>query len=216
MKINVSEIRRDYPFGEKNQLLEKDADTNPFRQFERWFASAVKIDNLEANAMYLATSTKSGKPSVRTVLLKDFDENGFVFYTNYLSRKANEIAENPYASLLFYWKELGRQVRIEGKLDKVSREESEEYFRSRPFESRIAALSSVQSAEISGRNVIEEKYEHYIRQYDGADVPLPDYWGGYRLIPDSIEFWQGRLNRMHDRLLYTLIEGEWKITRLSP
>ncbi len=207
------DLRKEYIFKELN---EDEVFADPFKQFKKWFGEALKIDGLEANAMFLATCSLRGIPSVRTVLLKHFDEKGFVFYTNYSSRKGNDLKENPNASVLFYWKELERQVRIEGVTKKVNREESEEYFNSRPFESRIAALTSNQSCILKNRDVLEEKFTELSQRYEGKIVPLPETWGGYRLIPGKIEFWQGRQNRMHDRILFSREKDRWKIDRLSP
>jgi len=208
-----SSLRKDYIFKE---LKEDEVFTDPFKQFEKWFNEALKIDGLEANAMFLATSSLKGIPSVRTVLLKHFDEKGFVFYTNYSSRKGNDLKENPNASLLFYWKEPERQIRIEGVTEKVTRQESEEYFNSRPFESRISALASKQSSILRNRDELEKKFEELQQKYEGSVVPLPESWGGYRLIPCKIEFWQGRQNRLHDRILFSYEKEKWKIDRLSP
>ena len=166
--------------------------------------------------MALATSDKDAMPSVRTVLLKGFDERGFVFYTNYESDKAKDLISNPKASLLFLWKEIERQVRISGTVEKTSKEESEEYFKTRPYESRLGAWASKQSSIISGRDVLENKFEDYKSLYPDNNVPLPPFWGGFRVIPDRIEFWQGRENRLHDRICYIKKEGTWEIERLSP
>lgn len=217
MKNSITgEIRKDYTFNDSNELRESDVSPDPFKQFIQWFDEALMTDSEEANTMYLATCSKDGKPSVRTVLLKAFDAKGFIFFTNYSSRKGKDLKENPNASLLFFWKANERQVRIEGITEKVTKDESEEYFHKRPFESQIAALSSDQSSVIKSRAVLETRFNELKEKYTGNTVPLPESWGGYRLIPDKIEFWQGRQNRMHDRILYTNKNGNWEIKRLSP
>lgn len=216
MNEKVANVRKDYIFNEANELKESDVDPDPFKEFQKWFNEALKINPDIANAMFLATSTKDGKPSLRTVLLKGFEESGFVFYTNYSSRKGNELKENPYASLLFFWKELERQIRIEGKTVLTSAEESDNYFHSRPFESQIAALASNQSSIIQDRDTLKAKFLSLKEKYKNETVPLPEHWGGYKLIPDKIEFWQGRQNRLHDRILYTKENSDWKIQRLAP
>ncbi|MDZ4712916.1 MAG: pyridoxamine 5'-phosphate oxidase [bacterium] len=215
-KNSIADIRKDYIFGESTGLKEEDVSGDPFDQFERWFSEKVSSGDPESNAMFIATATKDGKPSLRTVLLKNFDSNGFTFYTNYSSRKGKELEENPFASILFFWKESERQIRIEGIAEKVSRQESDEYFHKRPFESQLAALCSDQSNVIENREVIEKRFTELKKQYENKTIPLPDDWGGYRLIPDKFEFWQGRQNRMHDRIAYTKINSEWKIERLAP
>ncbi len=215
-KIIVSDIRKDYNSGESRELKESDVSSDPVKQFDQWFLEEFRADPNEANAMFLATSTKEGKPSLRTVLLKDFGETGFTFFTNYTSRKGNELNENPFAALLFFWKESERQVRIEGPVEKVTTEESDQYFHKRPSDSQLAALASHQSSVIENRGVIEKKFTELKIKYQHSNIPLPEYWGGYKLIPDKIEFWQGRQNRMHDRILYTKENGTWKIERLAP
>ena len=215
-KANIADVRKDYKFDGVRELRKEDLLTDPIEQFNNWFHEALQIDELEANAMFLATSSKDCRPSVRTVLLKNFDEKGFVFYTNYLSRKGNDLKENPYASILFFWKELERQVRIEGITELVTRKESDEYFHRRPLDSQLAASSSLQSSVIENREILEKKFNELKDKYKNTSVPLPEFWGGYRLKPEKIEFWQGRQNRMHDRILYTKHEGNWKIERLSP
>jgi pyridoxamine 5'-phosphate oxidase len=182
-----------------------------------WYEQALAAIPILPNAMTLATATRGGVPSARVVLMKDFDDDGFVFYTNYVSRKSRELDENPVAALSFYWAELERQVRITGRVTKTAREESEVYFRTRPRDSQLGAWASEQSAVISSREILEENMERLVKQYEGREVPLPSYWGGYRLVPDIIEFWQGRASRLHDRLRYTRqSNGEWLIERLSP
>ena len=198
-------------------LLEKDMDKDPIKQFEAWWQYAIlsKID--EPNGMSLATCSASGKPSVRTVLLKGLRENGFIFFTNYESRKGKEIEENPFVALLFFWKELEMQVRIEGRIQKISVEESDEYFSERPRESQVGAWSSPQSTVIDSREFLQEKIQKYQEQFGAGEIPRPGYWGGYIVKPYSMEFWQGRPGRLHDRLQYTLDENNsWIIKRLAP
>lgn len=198
-------------------LNESEVDASPFEQFARWFRQAEASNIILPNAMTLATATSAGKPSARMVLLKGFDERGFVFYTNYESQKGRELAENPHAALVFYWAELSRQVRITGSVSKVSVEESESYFKSRPLDSRLGAWASMQSEVISNRAVLEARMRELEAEYQGKDVPLPPYWGGLRLVPDAIEFWQNRASRLHDRLRYTRQQDRgWLIERLSP
>jgi pyridoxamine 5'-phosphate oxidase len=196
-------------------LHEQDVDADPFRQFERWFADAQGAGIELAEAAVLATSTRDGRPSARMVLVKGFGEGGFVFYTGYESRKATELAENPRAALLFYWHVLGRQVRVEGEVEPVAEQESRVYFQSRPRESRLAAWASEQSAVISGREELEERFREAEARYPD-DVPLPRRWGGYRLHAEAIEFWQHGLYRLHDRLRYTRRKDNWVIERLAP
>jgi len=199
-------------------LTRDNVDTNPIRQFQTWYDEmrASGVSDQDATSMALATATRDGHPSARIVLLKGFDDRGFVFYTNYLSRKANELDENPQACLLFYWSSFWRQVRIEGTVEKVSAEESEEYFQSRPLGSRLGAWASNQSIVINSRETLEARFAEFQKRF-GEDVPRPPHWGGYRVKPNSIEFWQGRDNRLHDRLRYRLEEdGSWLIERLGP
>ncbi|MEP7146075.1 MAG: pyridoxamine 5'-phosphate oxidase [bacterium] len=217
MNKNTADIRKDYIFDRSNNLSEKDILPDPVKQFEKWFGDALALDEHEANAMFLATSAKDAKPSLRTVLLKGYDESGFIFFTNYSSRKGSELEENPNASILFFWKELGRQIRIEGTVTKVSREVSDAYFHSRPLDSQIAALSSAQSNVIESREALDSKFSELKEKYKDGKIPLPENWGGYRLIPERMEFWQGRQNRLHDRILYSKEKnGVWKINRLAP
>ena len=214
MDKTIADLRQDYTL---QGLSETDVNSNPFTQFKEWFDQALNADILEPNAMMVATTTTQGKPSARMVLLKDFDERGFVFYTNYNSQKAQELAENPQAALVFWWAELQRQVRICGWVEKVSDEESDKYFYSRPFSSRLGAWASNQSEVIENREVLEQQLEELQEQYYNKDIPRPPHWGGIRVIPAEIEFWQGRSSRLHDRLIYRKIEnGSWKIERLSP
>lgn len=207
-------IRQEYTQGPLN---ESDLDPNPFLQFGRWFQQAVEAGVLEPNAMTLATATAEGVPSARMVLLKDFDEQGFVFYTNYDSQKGRELTENPRAALVFYWAELSRQVRITGDTVRFAPHESLAYFRHRPVGAQLGALASRQSQVIPNRDLLEQRVAALTAQYAHADVPLPEDWGGYRLTPRAIEFWQGRPSRLHDRLRYTRQpDGNWRVERLSP
>ena len=211
---SLAELRKNYSLG---SLDVADADRNPFRQFDAWFAQAIDAKLPEPNTMTLATVDSRGRPSARIVLIKAVDERGFVFFTNYESRKGRELADNPHASLLFYWIELERQVRIEGRVVKASAAESDQYYESRPLGSRIGAWASEQSQVIESRAVLEAREKAISAQYV-EHPPRPPHWGGYRLIPDAMEFWQGRPSRLHDRLLYTrAVEGgDWQIARLSP
>jgi len=212
-KINLAAMRINY---KAEALEESNVMLNPIDQFEFWFTEAVNAKIEEPNAMTLATASYMGFPNARTVLLKEFDKNGFVFFTNYESCKGKELEKNNNAVLLFFWKELFRQVRIKGKVEKVSREASETYFHSRPRESQIGALVSKQSDEIPDRKYLENRFLLLQKEFEGKEIPLPKYWGGYKVAPFEIEFWQGRENRLHDRILYKLIENNWKISRLSP
>lgn len=210
----MDKLRREYTDAGLN---EQDLDANPFKQFEKWFQEAVDAKIDLPDAMTLATATKDGIPSARIVLLRGNDERGFVFYTDYESQKGKELAENPNAALVFYWRELDRQVRITGQVSKVSRENSQNYFQSRPVDSRLAALASKQSEVLPDRKVLEERFEQLAAQYQDEDIPLPSNWGGYRLSPNMIEFWSGRPSRLHDRLRYTRQPNDnWRIERISP
>ncbi len=211
---SLAELRKNYSLG---SLDVGDVDRNPFRQFDTWFKQAVDAQLPEPNTMTLATVDPRGRPSARIVLIKGVDERGFVFFTNYESRKGRELAANPYASLLFYWIELERQVRVEGRIIKTSAEESDGYFASRPLGSRIGAWASNQSQPIESRSQLETREREFSLQY-GDQPPRPPHWGGYRLVPEAIEFWQGRPSRLHDRLLYTRSDehSDWQISRLSP
>ncbi len=210
----LADMRKDYGLA---GLLEKDLAKNPFQQFEKWFQEAVAAKVVEPNAMSLATATRDGRPSVRTVLLKHCDGRGFVFYTNYESRKARELADNARASLLFPWVGMERQVIAEGVITKVAREEADAYFHSRPRASQLAAWASPQSTVVAGREVIEESFRVVEKKYEGREVPLPPQWGGFRLSPESVEFWQGRRSRLHDRLRYRREPGgDWVVERLAP
>ena len=211
--LDLHDSRKDYT---KGTLSEDAVCDSPFAQFSAWYADAQAAGVPEPNAMTLATATKSGKPSARIVLLKEMDERGFMFATNYESRKGSEIEENPEIALLFFWSELERQVRIEGVAEKVSPEESERYFLSRPRESRIGAWASRQSEVADGREEIEQSYTAMLEHFK-EEVPLPTFWGGYRLVPVYFEFWQGRESRLHDRISYIRNEfDEWDIVRLFP
>ncbi|BAU07494.1 pyridoxamine 5'-phosphate oxidase [Fischerella thermalis CCMEE 5330] len=214
MDKNLADLRKDYTLQDLN---ETDVAPNPFIQFQKWFDEALTAQLLEPNAMTVATATTDGKPSARMVLLKDFDERGFVFFTNYNSHKGQELAENPQAALVFWWAELERQVRICGHVEKVSENDSDKYFQSRPFNSRLGAWASNQSEVIESRIILEQRLQELKAKYENQDVPRPPHWGGLRVIPTEIEFWQGRSSRLHDRILYTrLDDGDWKIQRLSP
>ncbi|MBV9691340.1 MAG: pyridoxamine 5'-phosphate oxidase [Ktedonobacteraceae bacterium] len=211
--MSIANLRKDYTL---HGLSESDVDADPFRQFQVWFNAALAANLLEPNAMTLATATKDGKPSARIVLLKGFDERGFVFYTNYESRKGHELAENPQAALVFRWAELERQVRVEGLVEKCSAVESDAYFHSRPVGSQLGACVSQQSQVIDSREVLEARLEELMLENANQEIARPAYWGGSRLNPSSLEFWQGRPNRLHDRLRYRLTDGGWLIERLSP
>jgi pyridoxamine 5'-phosphate oxidase len=211
--LDISALRRDYAL---SSLSESDVDPDPIRQFERWFADAASAQVLEPNAMTLATATRDGVPSARIVLLKGVDANGFVFFTDYRSRKGAELTENPLAALTFLWKEIERQVRISGSVSRVSAAESEAYYRTRPLGSRLGAWASHQSAVIESRGELEDRLARATAQFADGDIPLPPHWGGFRVLPDDVEFWQGRQNRLHDRLRYSRTESGWTIARLSP
>jgi pyridoxamine 5'-phosphate oxidase len=207
-------LRQDY---RSASLLEQDVLEDPFKQFEKWFTQALKAEILEPNAMTLATSTMNGAPSARIVLLKEFTDKGFVFYTNYDSKKGQDITKNPQAALVFFWADLERQVRIEGVVERITEEESAEYFYSRPKGSQLGALTSPQSSTIADRKFLEDKLASLSLEYSIKDIPKPEYWGGYRVIPNRIEFWQGRSNRLHDRIVYIQAkDNSWEFERLAP
>lgn len=213
-KMNISDIRTDY---KKGTLDEHEVASSPFDQFNVWFKEAVRSEIPEVNAMTLATASKDGRPSARMVLLKHYDDKGFVFFTNYGSAKSKNLNENPHAALLFFWEPLERQVRIVGRVEKISPAESFEYFRTRPIDSQLGAWASQQSSEISARSLLEKAFMEMLEKFKNGEIPLPPQWGGYRVIPDEFEFWQGRSNRLHDRIAYRLHGTEqWKIVRLSP
>ena len=213
-KPSIAKLDRQYP---NHELMEKSAPKDPFRLFHHWFAQAAKAHLLDPHAMALSTVSPSGKLSSRMVLLKGLDPLGFVFFTNYQSRKSNELGKHPQAALLFYWPQLGRQVRVEGKTRRVSAKESDDYFRTRPRGSQLSAWASHQSRVIPNRQVLEKRMRELEAKYRGQTVPRPSHWGGYRLIPQTLEFWSGRRNRLHDRLRYQRRgKGGWKRERLAP
>ena len=215
MKTNLSiaGIRKDYRL---ESLREKDVKANPMQQFSVWWDEAIKSEIDEVNAMTLATVGSSGKPSARIVLLKGYTDEGFVFFTNYLSHKGAEMDENPNVALVFFWKELERQIRIEGTVEKISGEDSDTYFDSRPQGSKIGAWASPQSTFIAGRHIIEENVQKYTEKFNTEKLTRPPHWGGYMVTPVKVEFWQGRSSRLHDRIQYTLRVNEWNIERLAP
>jgi pyridoxamine 5'-phosphate oxidase len=212
--MSLADLRRDYSL---SGLSEKDLSRDPFRQFERWFQEAEAATIPEPNAMVCSLASRDGTPSSRTVLLKGFDGRGFVFYSNHESRKGRELAENPRISLLFPWIALERQVIVEGRVSQLPREESDAYFHSRPRASQLAAWASPQSAVIASRSVLDEAFKTLEAKYAGEEIPMPPHWGGYRAQPVTIEFWQGRHGRLHDRLRYRReSNGTWAIDRLAP
>lgn len=209
--MSLADLRRDY---QGEPLSETESDADPFRQFAHWMQEARQTEP-DPTAMTLATATQAGEPSVRTVLLKGADDRGFVFFTNYDSRKAHDLAETGRAALLFFWHGLDRQVRVSGSVERVSEAESDAYFATRPLESRLSVYASHQSAVIESRAALESRFET-ARQIYGESVPRPSWWGGFRVIPDEFEFWQGRPNRLHDRILYTRDGAAWRRDRLAP
>ena len=211
--VSIADLRREYAHA---RLDEKDVSPDPVSEFARWFAEAQAAAVDEPNAMVLATATPDGRPSARVVLLKGFDERGFVFFTDYRSRKGAELEANPRAALALYWGEVERQVRIEGTVTRTSEQESELYYRTRPLGSRLGAWVSHQSRPIASRDVLEAGLREIERRFAGSDVPLPPHWGGYRLWPELLEFWQGRESRLHDRIRYVREGEHWRIERLSP
>jgi pyridoxamine 5'-phosphate oxidase len=210
--MSIADIRKDYQL---KSLSELEVNNNPFSQFSSWWDEAVQSEIDEVNAMTLSTITNEGRPSSRIVLLKGFDAKGFVFFSNYNSSKAQQISSNSHVSLLFFWKELERQIRIDGVCSKVSAEESDAYFHSRPIGSRLGAWASPQSEKIKDREVLVQRLASVTQEF-GLDVPRPPHWGGYQVVPTRIEFWQGRSNRLHDRILYEQQELSWQISRLAP
>ena len=209
----IAAMRQDYTIGE---LLESNAPPEPWELFSSWFEVARNAKILEPNAMILSTVTQDGQPTSRVVLLKDFDQGGLVFFTNYLSQKGEQLAHNPRASILFWWESLQRQIRIEGVVVKIGEEESDTYFQSRPYGSRLGAWVSEQSQLIVDRTVLEKRQIEFEKKFAEGNVPRPDHWGGYRLTPNKFEFWQGRSNRLHDRLLYQMQQDAWTRARLAP
>jgi pyridoxamine 5'-phosphate oxidase len=214
MNENTAGIRKEYT---QKALVESDIDADPIRQFNIWWQDAVEANIVEVNAMTLATASADGIPSARTVLMKGFSEKGFVFFTNYDSFKGQQLAENPKACLVFFWKEIERQVRITGIVEKTGSEESDHYFQSRPKASQVGAVTSPQSQVIESRQWLDEKYKQAFEQFENTTVQRPAHWGGYIVRPVIIEFWQGRPGRLHDRIQYTLLDdGNWKVERLAP
>lgn len=214
--MDLKTLRREYKNGSLN---EKDIDKNPFKQFSDWFKQVLNSELLEPTAMILATCDKDLRPSARVVLLKEFNDKGFIFCTNYLSRKGSEIEKNPKGALLFYWAELERQIRIEGVIEKIERSESEKYFNARPLEARIGAIASIQSSKVSSRDELENSFNELLKKYktENYEPETPENWGGYILKPDYFEFWQGRESRLHDRISYRLSNQKiWEIARLYP
>lgn len=207
------EFREEYKKGELN---ESDVKANPMEQFQQWLQVAIESDVSEPNAMTLATCTVSGKPSARVVLLKEINKNGFVFFTNYLSRKGRELLENPFASLVFDWHVIERQVRVEGRVEKLSGEDSDAYFHERPRQAQIGAWTSPQSKILKNRDEIEALQASFEEKFNNQEIPRPDHWGGFIVLPTTIEFWQGRPSRLHDRLVYHKTEEGWTLHRLAP
>jgi pyridoxamine 5'-phosphate oxidase len=211
--MDIQHFRNDFS---RDELRDEDLEQNPMVMFSQWFKTAVQANIPEVNAMTAASVSVDGRPSARTVLLKEFDESGFVFYTNYRSRKAMEFDQNPNVALLIFWKELERQIRIEGSVEKIESYKSDEYFDSRPLESKMSAIVSEQSQPIASRHRLEENWVEFFKNNFNKEIIRPEYWGGYRVIADKIEFWQGRPNRMHDRILYSRTETGWENERLQP
>ncbi len=211
--MSIADLRLEYS---QATLSEHEVDADPIRQFAHWFDAALAAEISEPNAMNLATIGKLGRPSARIVLLKDFDARGFTWYTNYSSRKGQDLLEHPYAAITFHWGELERQIRIEGTVERVTDEENDSYFSIRPIKSRLGAIASAQSMPIESRELLEQQFEEASEKF-GETPPRPAHWGGYRLKPDLLEFWQGRRSRLHDRVLYTLdTNGSWQRSRLQP
>lgn len=211
-KIDISQLRREYSSG---SFTEKNTSSSPVEQFDKWLTEAETAGFLDPNAVAVSTVDDSGMPTARIVLLKSFDSAGFVFYTNYESKKGMDLAANPQASMLFFWDKLERQVRIQGKIEKISPEQSDKYFQTRSYTSKIGACASKQSKKLSSRYKLLREVAGYIAKHP-INVPLPPYWGGYRLIPEYFEFWQGRESRLHDRIIYEKVDNAWKISRLYP
>jgi pyridoxamine 5'-phosphate oxidase len=211
--MSIADIRKDYQL---KSLAESEVAKNPFAQFSVWWEEAVQSAIVEVNAMALSTVSPEGRPSSRIVLLKGYNEEGFVFFTNYTSHKGNQIEHNQHVSLLFFWKELERQVRIEGTASKIAADESDAYFNSRPVGSRLGAWASPQSQKIADRDILNQELEKVTAQFQEQEIPRPPHWGGYRVQPTSIEFWQGRSSRLHDRILYEQVDQQWQISRLAP
>jgi pyridoxamine 5'-phosphate oxidase len=210
---DIADLRREYSI---KPLHRSDLDPNPFKQFNTWFEEALQAESMDPNAMSIATVAENGQPSLRTVLLKYYDEDGFVFYTNLGSQKADEIGGNHRVALLFYWHELHRQVKILGKAERIGAKENIRYFMRRPRESQIGAWVSRQSSVISSRSILENKFAEMKQKFANGEIPLPSFWGGFRVAPDCIEFWQGRESRLHDRFVYTAAQSDWEIKRLAP
>jgi pyridoxamine 5'-phosphate oxidase len=214
MEKKIAAIRKDYSH---RKLIENEVSPNPVQQFEKWWQEATEAKIEEPNAMVLATASPDGVPSARVVLLKDYSEEGFVFFTNYHSFKGKQLSENPKACLVFFWKELERQVRITGLVEKISAKQSDEYYQSRPEASRKSAWASPQSQVIESREWIDEQFNKISKQMEGSNIQRPPYWGGFIVNPIIVEFWQGRPNRLHDRIQYTMEDdGKWKLERLAP
>jgi pyridoxamine 5'-phosphate oxidase len=209
----IQKLRSEYA---QQELNEADVDNNPFQQFEKWIREAISADVIEPHAMSLATVGRDVQPSSRIVLLRDFGPKGFVFFTNYNSRKGHEILTNPHASLLFFWPQVERQVRIEGILEKVNADVSDAYFKSRPRESKLGAWVSEQSQPVKDKDILKQKFIELSEKYPGEEVPRPSYWGGYLLKPSVMEFWQGRPGRLHDRIQFSMVNRNWIMRRLSP
>ena len=211
--MSIADIRKDYKL---KSLAESEVAKNPFDQFSIWWEEAVQSAIVEVNAMALSTVSPEGRPSSRIVLLKGYNKEGFVFFTNYTSHKGSQIEHNQYVSLLFFWKELERQVRIDGTAAKIAAEESDAYFNSRPVGSRLGAWASPQSQKIADRDILNQELEKVTAQFQEKEIPRPPHWGGYRVQPIKLEFWQGRSSRLHDRILYEQVDQSWQISRLAP